>query len=80
MTDPAMNPGHPVSSSATAVPDLTLVLARLERAVLHGEVPEEVRTTLGRRALWQNLDSQGRLRWARLAQAAGEMETALVFF
>ena len=77
MTDPAMNPGHPVSSSATAVPDLTLVLARLERAVLHGEVPEEVRTTLGRRALWQNLDSQGRLRWARLAQAAGEMETAL---
>jgi hypothetical protein len=76
MTEPALNPGRPVSPSAAA-PDLTLVLARLETAVLHGEVPEEVRATLGRRTLWQSLDSQGRLRWARLAQAAGEMETAL---
>ncbi|MFA7425757.1 MAG: CRISPR-associated primase-polymerase type A1 [Desulfosarcinaceae bacterium] len=77
MTEPALNPDRPVSPSATAVPDLTLVLARLETAVLHGEVPDEVRATLGRRALWQNLDSQGRLRWARLALAAGEMETAM---
>lgn len=76
MAEIAANPLGPVPQAATA-PDLTLVMGRLEAAVLHGQVPEAVRTTLGRRALWQGLANEGKLRWARLAQAAGELETAL---
>jgi len=76
MAEIAANPAGPVPQGATA-PDLTLVMGRLEAAVLHGQVPEAVRTTLGRRALWQGLANEGKLRWARLAQAAGELETAL---
>jgi hypothetical protein len=76
MTEPAVQNAYP-APRATATPDLTLILARLEAAVLQAEIPEDVRATLGRGALWQGLDSHGKLRWARLAQAAGELETAL---
>ena len=58
-------------------PDLTLVMARIEAAALSGEISDEVRATLARRSLWQNLDPPRKMRWARLAQAAGEMDTAL---
>lgn len=57
--------------------DFTLLLNRLERAVLHGQVPASEIATLNNQSVWQNLDSGQKLKWASLAEIAGQVDTAL---
>lgn len=66
-----------VTAATAPAPDVTLVLSRLDAQVFQGETTETVRRTLARNALWRRLDVDRKRRWAHLAQAAGEMETAL---
>ncbi|MDP2645311.1 MAG: CRISPR-associated primase-polymerase type A1 [Desulfobacterales bacterium] len=65
------------SIPSAGAPDLTLVLARLEKAILRGEEPAKVRNALGNDALWRRAPAEIMLKRARLAQMAGEAEIAL---
>jgi hypothetical protein len=60
--------------------DFRLVLARLEKEIIGGEDPARCRTILGRGDVWKKLDAEMQLKWARLAQMAGEVEIALGIF
>jgi hypothetical protein len=58
-------------------PSLDLLLTRIERHILEGQKAELCREILAKESLWKNADVEMRLRWARLAQMAGEVEAAL---
>ncbi len=60
--------------------DFRLVLARLEKEIIGGKDPARCRTILGRGDVWKKLDAEMKLKWARLAQMAGEVEVALGIF
>lgn len=59
-------------------PDAGLILARLEEMVLNGRRVDSLHATLRRTALWEKLDAESQVRWAEIAQMAGDMETALL--
>ena len=58
-------------------PDFRLVVARLEREIIRGKDPARCRTVLGRADVWKKLDADMQLKWARLAQMAGDVQLAL---
>jgi len=58
-------------------PDLTLVLSRLEKAVIHADDPQRCRLVLEKESLWKAAGPGVQLKLARLAQIAGETEGAL---
>lgn len=60
-----------------ADPDFSLILSRLEKQIIRGESADICSRLLKRKDVWTKLDPEGRLRWAGLAQMAGDMETAL---
>ncbi|MFO7885250.1 MAG: CRISPR-associated primase-polymerase type A1, partial [Desulfobacteraceae bacterium] len=57
--------------------DYTLLLQKLENAVLHSSESTRTTETLKNKEVWQSLEKENRLKWASLAQIAGEIETAL---
>lgn len=57
--------------------DFRLIPARLEEEILDGKNPAKCRAILNREDVWTKLDTEMQLKWARLAQMAGEVELAL---
>ncbi|MFZ7113207.1 MAG: CRISPR-associated primase-polymerase type A1 [Desulfatiglandales bacterium] len=57
--------------------DFSLILSRLEKQIIRGEKAETCALLLKKKDVWSKLDADGRLRWAGLAQMAGDMETAV---
>lgn len=72
MTHPAVKTG-----AHAPAPDFRLVLRMLEQKILKGESPDQVRRVLGRSEIWRRLTPDQQTAWARLAQMAGDSETAL---
>ena len=58
-------------------PDYRLILTRLEKEVVKGEANQKVLEYLKRGNIWKTLETDLQLKWARLAQMGGDMETAL---
>ncbi len=61
----------------TAPVNFDLVFSRIEKEVLEGKSSESCRRILGREEIWQRVEPDQQLRWARLAQMAGEVDIAL---
>lgn len=57
--------------------DFRLVLARLEKEIIGGKDPARCCAILSRIDVWKKLDTGTQLKWARLAQMAGDVELAL---
>lgn len=57
--------------------DYSLLLKRIEQAIVGDADPEKYRRTLSRHDLWSGLQPQQRRQWARLAQMAGLPDEAL---
>jgi hypothetical protein len=57
--------------------DYSLLFGKLEKAVLESANFATCLKVLGDEALWNPLDSEKRIRWARLAQMAGGVDIAL---
>jgi hypothetical protein len=68
------------TSEKPPAPDFTLLLSRMEQEILKGNNQAACRSALGRDGVWKSLDTGSQLKWARLAQMAGEVETALAVF
>ena len=60
--------------------DFSLLLNRLERAVLHNDGATAHVETLNRQSLWQHLEPEQKLKWAGIAQIAGQVDTALAVY
>jgi hypothetical protein len=60
--------------------DYTLLVRRLEKAVLENPENSRVRDVLGRQTVWQKLPVPQSLEWASLAQIAGLPDTALEIY
>ncbi len=58
-------------------PNADLLLGRIEQLLLKGQRIDRLHGALKRRALWGKLDAESQVRWADVAQMAGETETAL---
>ncbi len=71
-----MTPQTSGKQQSTA-PDFSLLLNRMEQEILGGKTPEKCRATLAREDLWSRFDPSDQVRWARLAQMAGEVDLAL---
>jgi hypothetical protein len=67
----------PLSSPGT---DYTLLVRRLEKAVLENPENARVRDVLSRQTVWQKLPGPQSLEWASLAQIAGLPDTALEIY
>ena len=64
-------------AAKTISPNFDLVFPRLEKEILGGLKPELCRQILNREDIWKSVETLRQLKWARLAQMAGEAETAL---
>lgn len=64
-------------ASSTSSAELDAVASRLAKEILDGRKPELCRQVLVSEKRWKQADPGGRLKWARLAQMAGEAELAL---
>ncbi len=71
------NSGIPRQTREGKKPDFRLVLARLEQDIVNNRNAARCRRILTKQTLWAQLDAAGQLEWARLAQLAGDMDTAL---
>ena len=58
-------------------PDVTLAMRVMEEKILQGQSLEACRRVLIQEKVWQQIDPELQLRWAGLAQMAGDVETAL---
>lgn len=61
---------------AKAQPDFNLLISRLERRIIRDENPDQIRRILQNERIWKSLSIDNRLRWASLAQMAGETDMA----
>lgn len=68
---------HDRAADAGQGPDLRLLIAHLEEGIVKDGAAEKVKKFLSRGKFWQTAAPDVRLRIARLAQMAGEVETAL---
>lgn len=62
---------------AAKATDYRLILATLEKRLLAAELTAGDRAFLARSDIWQNMNTEQKVRWASLAQMAGEVDTAL---
>lgn len=60
----------------SASTDFRLVLSRLERDILNGEKMDLCLKYLKKETIWKSLGPEAQLRWARLAQKAGDLDSA----
>ena len=58
-------------------PDYRLILAGFENEIIRGNTNRKVPDYLKRGDIWKTLEPDLQLKWARLAQMGGDMETAL---
>ncbi|MDD5205539.1 MAG: CRISPR-associated primase-polymerase type A1 [Desulfobacterales bacterium] len=65
----------PVAQGGT--PNFDLVFSKIEREILEGRKPDLCRQVLQREDIWKKVEPLSQLKWARLAEMAGEVETAL---
>ena len=61
-------------------PDFSLLLTKLEEHILRGDDHDACLNTLRREGIWKNVAPEGQMKWARLAQMAGDMNLALEIF
>lgn len=61
-------------------PNFDRVFPRLEREIVGGRRPDLCSQVLKREDIWKNVEPERQLKWARLAQMAGDVETALAVF
>lgn len=57
-----------------ALPDFTLLMSRLERQIVHDPDPSKAVRMLKDERIWKTLSVAQQLKWASLAQAAGELD------
>lgn len=76
MDTKAIKTEGPVGRVAS-VPSFELVFQRLEKEILEGRKLELCSQVIKREDIWKNVEPERQLKWARLAQMAGEAETAL---
>jgi hypothetical protein len=69
------NPEKP--KSAQGSPDFTLLLARMEKKIVKGDDLSRCLNILSRKDVWARLEEPHQLQWAKLAQMAGTVDTAL---
>ena len=67
----------PQGSSGRDRTDYTLLLQRLEQAVLEGSTLPKCRKVLAGQQIWRRLDPDRAMQWARISQIAGCIDTAL---
>jgi len=65
------------AKKANASPDFSLIISRLENAIIRGNDTGKTSRVLSTHTIWEQLTTPQKIEWARLAQMAGEMETAL---
>lgn len=58
-------------------PDFALLLSGIEQRILKGNDLQACIKVLSRRDVWHRLDEERQVRWAKLAQMAGAVDTAL---
>jgi hypothetical protein len=63
--------------SIKSPPDFKLLISRIENEIILGRNQDAYRSTLARESIWKNLETEKQLKWARLAQMAGEIEVSL---
>ena len=63
--------------SDASPPDFTLFLSRIENEIIKGKNLPACIKALTREDIWTRLEGDDQLKWARLAQMAGEVNTAL---
>ena len=68
---------HTKELKSKAAPDFTLVMSKLQDRILQGKNPDRVKQILNRDDIWKRLNTREQLRWAELAQAAGEADRSL---
>jgi len=71
-----MTVGKEVQAKKPA-PDFALVFARMEQQILLGKNRATCCQILARESIWKSMGVEKQLRWARLAQIAGDVDTAL---
>ena len=57
--------------------DFRLLVARMKEAITTGKRVDKCISILGRERIWKRLDAPSQLKWAKLAQMAGEIDLAL---
>lgn len=62
------------------LPDFSLLLSRLEKQILLGEKQVEISQAVKNERNWKALDIEMQLKWANLAQMAGDIDTACSVF
>lgn len=72
-----MTQPHLKTGPRAPAPDFRLVLRMLEQKILKGDSPDQCRRILGRADIRQKLTPDQQTTWARLAQMAGALDTAL---
>lgn len=61
----------------TRMPDPALIFSVVEKDVFAGDNLDYCQKVLAQASIWQALEPERQLRWARLAQTAGDIDTAL---
>ncbi|MEW6673470.1 MAG: CRISPR-associated primase-polymerase type A1 [Thermodesulfobacteriota bacterium] len=70
-----MNAIHPPEVKQ-ALPDFSLLIAGLEKQILSGTDPDRYLQVLNNERLYEKLEVEQQIKWANLAQMAGEMDAA----
>ncbi|MEA1949649.1 MAG: CRISPR-associated primase-polymerase type A1 [Thermodesulfobacteriota bacterium] len=65
------------AKKGNASPDFSLIISRLEHAIIRGNDTGKTCRILSTHNIWKQLTTFQQIEWARLAQMAGEMETAI---
>ncbi|RZB34213.1 MAG: hypothetical protein SRB2_03606 [Desulfobacteraceae bacterium Eth-SRB2] len=65
------------AKKGNASPDFSLIISRMENAIIRGNDTGKTCRVLRTNNIWKQLATTQKIEWARLAQMAGEMETAL---
>ena len=65
------------SEKNKSLPDFSLLIFRLERQIVHQDDHTKIRQILRNERIWKTFDVEQQLKWANLAQMAGEIDTAL---
>jgi len=64
-------------STSLKTVDYSLLLSKLEKNILKGELTPKYSHILKQKNIWSNLNQDQALSWARLAQIAGDVQTSL---
>ncbi len=63
--------------NAPSAPDFSLLVSRLEQEILHGSESGKCSKVLAREDVWSRLEPKDQVKWAELAQMAGQVDLAL---